>query len=124
MGDGLSDVTFLLDSDQDGSHKIHYEISAVSEHFATTIQKNQGYSDIIVNENFTTLKIYNVNDVESISIDDEKYESTIWYIANCILFEISSKYGVAIELLELPEEEDEGYIETDLDVLNSIEKPF
>lgn len=124
-GDGLSGVHFLAEDEEQMQDRIHYEISNISPHFANLIELKQGYSDFEVVDSFSTLKIYNINKITEMAINNSEFEERIWYFAKCILFELSSKHSLAINFYELPEDEEDGYdLEEMVDSLNDTESPY
>jgi hypothetical protein len=124
-GDGLSSVNLFPENEELVENKIHYELNNISAHFANLIELRQGYRELEVQNSFTTLKIYNINKVTGIQIDDPQFEDKLWYFAKSILFEISSKSSIAINFYELPEYEEEDYpFEDFAEVLNEQKNPF
>lgn len=124
-GDGLGHITFYLEDEQLGNEKIHYEISKISDEFAKTIQNNQFYRHIEIDGNFTTLKVYNLNTITDLKLDDEGIEERLMYFAKCILFDLSLKYSLSIKIDDLPEDdEDDEIYEDSHEELNDIKAPF
>lgn len=129
-GDGLSGVYISSENDDDFvKDKIHYEISCISETFANLIELKQNYRHIEVVGNFTTLKVYNINKVLNVKIEEPNFEEQLFYIAKCILFELSSKHSLALNIYDLPKYDEEDYeFEYDLfevaDTLNKTQAPF
>lgn len=126
FGDGLGHISFYLDDENLRKEKVHYEISPVSEEFSALIQIHQMYKHIeIESEYFTTLKIYNTNNIIDLEIDDDQYEDELLYITKCILFDLSFKYSISIRVEELPEDdEDDEYLEEYDEGINEIKDPI
>ncbi|GAA1379994.1 methylamine utilization protein MauJ [Peribacillus frigoritolerans] len=124
-GDGLSHISFSIEDEIRSQDRICYEISSVSKEFSTIIENNQLYRNLEVEDNFTTLKIYNINKVSNISIEMKEIEEKLLYYAKCILFDLSYKFSATITFEELPEDdEDEGEFEHITEELNDIKTPY
>jgi hypothetical protein len=124
-GDGLSHISFAVEDGNRSQDRIYYEIGPISKEFSTVIENEQFYRHLEVEDNFTTLKIYNINKVSNIPIDNEDIEEKQFYYAKCILFDLSYKFSAEITFEELPEDdEDEGDYEHISEELNEIKAPY
>ncbi|MDU5080208.1 hypothetical protein [uncultured Tissierella sp.] len=84
--------------------KIYYEISGISDHLFNIIRVNEKYNDDFIESlrYIATIKIYNVNDIKKISIDDVSFIEVAKNTAKNLLFDLSYKHSLVLTLEELP----------------------
>ena len=99
--DSLVRSNFIIDGKLN-INSISYEIGNISDQFFEFIDNTLNILDFDYSQSeLTTLKIYNVNKTLNIQSDDKQYFNKAINIAKTIIFEISYKTDVCIELLDI-----------------------
>ncbi len=95
-------LKYSISGTEQSQRSISYEVSPISKELSTLIRLNESYddvdddyADVSIEENLVTLKVRNINSVTKISISDSEF---LGKIVKSILFDISRKYGVDINL--------------------------
>ncbi|MET3658151.1 hypothetical protein [Sporosarcina psychrophila] len=92
---------------------INFEISTISEYFWNQCLKNQKsdneetYSDT----NISTLKIYNINTFLNLDIDSLEFVDKSYEVALNILFKLSHEHEIELNISEIPDFDDESYLD-------------
>lgn len=81
------------------NNRITYEISPISDELINLFRIYEKYDeDSFFPEDLMTLKMRNINTNKIITINDKGFLETVHFIAKCILFDISRKYSVNVDL--------------------------
>ncbi|MCJ1220272.1 hypothetical protein [Paenibacillus polymyxa] len=121
LGNGLEEVE--LSGMQSDGQKIYYEISAYSGEIRKLINLNQNYRELLEEDWYSSLKIYNLNTNLNFDIDDPNAIESMMFIAKSVLFELSYKYSVELRIIELPESDEnnaDDIVYEQTEALNSI----
>lgn len=84
--------------------KCHYETGKVSEEFEHFLNESIHW-DHFSAEFFHSIKIYNIDEIFNIKYTDEKYLQNVLEICSQLFFNLSTKYGINIKLLDLSQDE-------------------
>ena len=90
-------------------NEIYYEIGSISDDFNKLLDLYYSFHYLEPEESFTTIKIYNVDNVIGKSYKESQFTTKAIEIVKCILFDLSSKYSINLRLMYLPESDDEDF---------------
>lgn len=102
---------------------ITYEITKISEYFWNHSLKEQradgeeSYEDTRI----STLKIYNLNNFLNIKSDDPSFLTKSYDAVKNILFKLSHQYDVHLDIVQIPDFDDESFIDHHYEEMENID---
>lgn len=100
-----------------------FEISKISEYFWSLIFKDQRYEfeELYEDTHISTLKIYNLNSFLNINCEDSTFVGKGYEAAKNILFKLSHQYSIHLEIVEIPDFDDESFIDDHYEEMESFD---